>query len=47
MRILYGAGFMILKAFSKFYRHHFDLVSKFNTGLCLNKACQNLNFMVT
>ena len=35
------------KTFSKFYRRHYDLVSKFNAGLksLLNKAYWNLNFM--
>ena len=36
------------KAFSKFYRRHFDIVSKYNVGkhfFC--KAFQNLNFMGT
>ena len=33
------------KAFSKFYRRHFDIVSKYNVGFC--KAFQNLNFMAT
>ena len=37
------------KAFSKFYRRHFDIVSKYNVGLktLLCKAFQNLNFMAT
>ena len=43
----------IRKAFLKFYRRHFDIVSKYNVrfktfllqGLC--KAFQNLNFMET
>ena len=37
------------KAFSKFYRRNFDLVSKFNVGhnLFSNKAYRSLNFMVT
>ena len=38
----------IRKAFSKFYRRHFDIVSKYNVGLkALWKAFQNLNFMGT
>ena len=37
------------KAFSKFYRRHFDLVSKYNVGLktLFYKVFQNLNFMAT
>ena len=37
------------KAFSKFYRRHSDLVSKFNVRLNLfcNKAYRNPNFMVS
>ena len=37
------------KAFSKFYRRHFDLVSKYNVGLKLFfcKVFLNLNFMAT
>ena len=37
----------IRKAFSKFYRRHFDIVSKYNVGLkhFFCKAFQNLNFM--
>ena len=37
------------KAFSKFYRRHSDLVSKFNVGLNLfcNKVYRNPNFMVS
>ena len=37
------------KAFSKFYRRHFDIVSKYNVGLkhFFCKALQNLNFMAT
>ena len=38
------------KTFSKFYRRHYELVSKFNVGLKPNfciKAYQNRNFMVT
>ena len=38
------------KAFSKFYRGHFDIVSKYNVGLKRHffcKAFQNLNFMAT
>ena len=37
------------KAFSKFYRRHFDLVSKYNVGLkhFFCKAFLNLNFMAT
>ena len=37
------------KTFSKFYRRHYELVSKFNIGLkhfCI-KAYRNRNFMVT
>ena len=34
------------KAFSKFHRRHYDLVSKFNTGLS-NQACPNPKYMVT
>ena len=37
------------KTFSKFYRRHYELVSKFNVGLkhfCI-KAYRNRNFMVT
>ena len=37
------------KTFSKFYRQHYELVSKFNVGLkhfCI-KAYRNRNFMVT
>ena len=39
----------IHKAFSKFYRRHFDIVSKYNVGLkrLLLEAFQNLNFMGT
>ena len=33
------------KTFSKIYRRHFELVSKFNVGL--NKAYRNRNFMMT
>ena len=36
------------KAFSKFYRWHYDIVSKYNVGLKTQffcKAFQNLNFM--
>ena len=37
------------KAFSKFYRRHFDLVSKYNIGLkhFFCKSFLNLNFMAT
>ena len=37
------------KAFSKFYRRHFDMVSKYNVGLktLLLQGLQNLNFMGT
>ena len=37
------------KAFSKFYRRHYELVSKFNVGLnhFYIKAYRNQNFMVT
>ena len=36
------------KAFSYFYRRHFDIVSKYNVGLkTLLQAFQNLNFMST
>ena len=37
------------KAFSKFYRRHFDLVSKYNVGLkhFFCKVFLNLNFMAT
>ena len=37
------------KAFSKFYRRHFDLVSKHNVGLkhFFSKVFLNLNFMAT
>ena len=37
------------KAFSKFYRRHFDIVSKYNVGLktLLLQGLQNLNFMAT
>ena len=35
----------IRKTFTKFYRHHCDLVSTFN--LFLNEAYRNLNFMAT
>ena len=39
----------IRNAFSKFYRRHFDIVSKYNVGLkhFFCKAFQNLNFMGT
>ena len=40
----------IRKAFSKFYRRHFDVVSKYNVGLktfFFCKAFQNLDFMAT
>ena len=37
------------KAFSKFYRRDFDIVSKYNVGLktLLLQGLQNLNFMAT
>ena len=37
------------KAFSKFYRRHYELISKFNVGLksFFHKAYRNQNFMVT
>ena len=37
------------KAFSKFYCRHYELISKYDTGLkhFRYKACRNLNFMVT
>ena len=37
------------KAFSKFYRRHFDFVSKYNVGLkyCFCKVFLNLSFMAT
>ena len=37
------------KAFSKFFRRHFDIVSKYNVGLktLLLQGFQNLNFMAT
>ena len=37
------------RAFSKFYRRHFDIVSKYNVGLknVFCKAFQSLNFMGT
>ena len=37
------------KTFSKFYRRHYELVSKFNVGLktLLHQAYRNRNFMVT
>ena len=37
------------KAFSKFYRRHFDLVSKYDVGLkhFFCKVLLNLNFMAT
>ena len=34
------------KALSKFYRRHFDIVSKYNVGL-KTLLLQNLNFMAT
>ena len=34
------------KTFSKFYRRHYELVSKFSVGFCI-KAYRNRNFMVT
>ena len=42
-------GYIYRKAFSKFYRRHFDIVSKYNVGLktLFWKAFQNLNFMGT
>ena len=36
-----------VKLFSAFYLRHNDLVSNLYTGLFLNKACRNLNVMVT
>ena len=36
----------LLKAFSKFYRRNFDIVSKYNVGL-ETLLLQNLNFMAT
>ena len=36
-----------VKLFSAFYLRHNDLVSKFYTLLFLNKACRNLNVMLT
>ena len=49
---LLGQGYKyhkLRKAFSKFYRRHFDLVSKYNAGLkhFFCKAFLNLNFMAT
>ena len=37
------------KTFSKFYRQHYELISKFNVALkhCCIKACRNRNFMMT
>ena len=37
------------KTFSKFYRRHYELISKYNVGLktLLNEAFRNQNFMVT
>ena len=36
------------KTFSKFYRRHYELISKFNVGLkTLLRAFRNQNFMVT
>ena len=37
------------KTFSKFYRRHYELASKFNVGLkpLLHQAYRNRNFMVT
>ena len=37
------------KAFSKFYRRHFDILSKYNVGLktLLLQGLSNLNFMAT
>ena len=41
--------YKIRKAFSKFYRRHFDIVSKYNVGLktLFLQGLQNLNFMAT
>ena len=41
--------YKLRKAFSKFYRRHYELISKFNVGLksLYIKACRNQNFMVT
>ena len=40
---------LIRKAFSKFYRRHFDIVSKYHVGLkyFFCKAFYNLNFIAT
>ena len=37
------------KTFSKFYRHHSELIFKYNVGLktLLLKVCPNLNFITT
>ena len=39
----------IRKAFSKFYRRHFDIVSKYNVGLktLFRQGLSDLNFMAT
>ena len=39
----------LCKTFSKFYRRHYDLVSKFNTGLksLLKQGLSELEFMAT
>ena len=49
---LLGQGYRyhkLRKAFSKFYRRHFDIVSKYNVGLKTLRlqAIQDLNFMAT
>ena len=40
---------MLRKAFSKFYRRHYELISKFNVGLksLLHQGYRNQNFMLT
>ena len=46
----YNKGIGIInfgKFLFKFYRIHFELVSKYNTGYFCNKACRNLNYLVT
>ena len=42
-------NYKLSKDFSKFYRRHFNLVSKFSVDLnrFCNKTYRNLNFMVT
>ena len=42
-------GYRYQKAFSKFYRRHFDIVSRYNVGLkhFFCKSFLNLNFMAT